>query len=248
MVYAIISDIHSNLEAFEAVLERIDCLGIKEAICLGDIVGYSANPNECVEIVRSRNIKCVLGNHDLTVAGLAEPFNFNDTARDAVYWTRRHISRDNLLFLKNLPGSVTFNNGESAAVHGFINDSERYILTGRDAHENFKLMKTEFMYAKICFFGHTHIPITFEYKHEKKDLKVNLAKEIALDDAGLYLVNPGAVGQPRNGNIMASFVLYAPEERHIEFVRVGYDVVKTADKILNAGLPSVLAQRIRAGY
>ena len=246
MRYAIISDVHSNLEAFNAVLEKIDCLGIRDIICLGDIVGYNADPNECVDTVMSRNIKCVMGNHDSRAVGLEEPDNFTDIAKEAIYWTRRQLGQESLLFLKNLPRKITFDNSRVAAVHGFINNTDRYIMTLNDAYENFKLMKIKYGHAAVCFFGHTHRPITFKYIND--NVTESFDTETRLEGKYLYLINPGAVGQPRDGIPMASFLLYDAEERQIRFFRVKYDIIKTAHKVLNAGLPAALAERLKIGY
>ncbi|MBI5683181.1 MAG: metallophosphoesterase family protein [Deltaproteobacteria bacterium] len=246
MRYAIISDVHSNLEAFNAVLEKIDCLGIRDIICLGDIVGYNANPNECVDIVRSRNIKCIMGNHDSRAAGLEGTDNFTDIAKEAIYWTRKQLNQESLLFLKNLPRMLTFDNSRAAAVHGFINNTDRYILTLNDAYENFQLMKVEHLHPAVCFFGHTHRSITYRYIDENIYTAFDI--EVRPDTRSLYLINPGAVGQPRDGSPMASFVLYDAEERLVRFFRVQYDIIKTAHKVLNAGLPAALAQRLKIGY
>ncbi len=243
--YAIISDIHSNLEAFEAVLERIDSLGIKDIICLGDIVGYNANPNECIEIIKARNIISVVGNHDSRAAGLEEPFNFNSLAREAICWTRNKLANENLLFLKNLPKKISFDNDKSIAIHGFINDTDRYILSLADANENFRLMNDEPYRPKVCFFGHTHMPKA--YKYEDYKAFVIEEKEMALDENSVYLINPGAVGQSRDGNPMASFLIYDTDENKVNFFRVEYDIMKCCEKIINAGLPEKLAQRLIIG-
>lgn len=246
MRYAIISDIHSNLPAFEAVLEKIDDLGINTIICLGDIVGYNAEPNECVDEVISRNIKCIMGNHDSRACGLEEPDNFTDIAKEAIFWTRNELNQKGILFLKDLPRFLIFDNFRAAAVHGFVNDTDRYMVTVSDAHENFKLMKIKYPHAKVCFFGHTHRPVIFKYINNNVTMVFDT--ETRLDSNGLYLINPGAVGQPRDGNPQASFLLYAPEEKDVRFFRVRYDIMKTADKVLNAGLPELLAQRLKTGY
>lgn len=245
MKYAIISDIHSNLEAFETVLERIDSLGIKDIICLGDIVGYNANPNECIEIIKARNIISVVGNHDLRAAGLEEPFNFNSLAREAICWTKNQLANENLLFLKNLPKKISFDNGRSIAVHGSINNTDKYILSLADAYENFGLMHDEPNKPKICFFGHTHIPNIYKYA-DYRACAIDV-KDIELEQNSLYLVNPGGVGQPRDGNPMAAFLVYDAEKGRIKFFRVEYDIAKCCGKVINAGLPRQLAQRLMIG-
>lgn len=244
--YAIISDIHSNLEAFEAVLERIDSLGIKDVICLGDIVGYNANPNECIEIIKARNIRTVAGNHDLRAAGLEEPFNFNSLAKEAIYWTREQLTNENILFLKNLPRKISFDNGNAIAIHGSINDTDRYILNLADASENFEIMSDEPDKTEVCFFGHTHVSKIYKYEDYKASLIE--AREVQLEDKIQYLANPGAVGQPRDGNPMASFLIYDTDKNKINFFRAEYDIMKCCEKVINAGLPEKLAQRLIIGW
>lgn len=244
--YAIISDIHSNLEAFEAVLERIDSIGVDDIICLGDIVGYNANPNECIEIIKARNIISVIGNHDSRASGLEEPFNFNNLASEAICWTREQLAHENLLFLKNLPKKISFDSNRSIAIHGSINNTDKYISSLADAYENFGFMNDEPNKPKVCFFGHTHIPKIYKYAAYKA--VVVEGKEIELEDKTQYLINPGGVGQPRDGDPMAAFLVYDAEKRQIKFFRGEYDIAKCCEKVINAGLPRELAQRLLIGY
>lgn len=159
MRYAIISDIHSNLEALRAVLDMTAFVNVDATFCLGDIVGYNANPNECVEIVRSEGIRCILGNHDSRAAGLEEPDDFNPLAAKAVLWTRERLTEENKSFLANLPRELQ--SDDFVLVHGSIHDTDRYILYKDDIVANFRSLKELPGPPRIGFFGHTHVRIAF---------------------------------------------------------------------------------------
>jgi predicted phosphodiesterase len=247
MRYALISDIHSNLEAFETVLAKIDTLKVDDIVCLGDIVGYNANPNECIEIIKSRGIRAVMGNHDSRASGLEEPYDFNPVAASAVLWTRLRLTEENRRFLEGLPRTLNVDE-RFMAVHGWINDTDSYIFSPYDAVENFKLLKkvsgTEL--GGLCFFGHTHIRAA--YVEEAGHATSNLENPLKLKEHGNYLINPGSVGQPRDMDPMASFLVLDDDESEITFYRVEYDIESCTRKILKAGLPEVLAKRLKAGW
>jgi predicted phosphodiesterase len=247
MRYALISDIHSNLEALETVLARIDTLKVDEIVCLGDIVGYNANPNECIDIIKSRGIRTVMGNHDSRASGLKEPSDFNPMAERAVLWTRQNLTEENRRFLESLPR--TLNIGERfMAVHGWINNTDSYILSPYDAADNFKLLKEASGrgFGGCCFFGHTHVRIT--YVEDGGEISSNLDNPVKLKDNKNYLINPGSVGQPRDMDPMASFLLLDEETSEANFYRVEYDMESCIRKILEAGLPPMLAERLKAGW
>jgi predicted phosphodiesterase len=240
---ALIADIHANLEALHAVLARIEVLGADETVCLGDIVGYNANPNECVDIIRTRNIRCVLGNHDVCAAGLEEPDDFNAVARRAVLWTRAELTGENRLFLKNIPREQRV--GNIFLFHGSIHDTNRYILYMDDAADNFTELAGMGSSLRIGFFGHTHVRAVLCYY--QKAVSVELAPDLKLADNKRYLINPGSVGQPRDGDPRASFLVYNADDHRVSFNRVEYDVRACQDKIIHAGLPSQLAERLASG-
>jgi predicted phosphodiesterase len=244
MRFAIISDVHSNLEALNSVLERIDSIGVDNIICLGDMVGYNADPDRCVELIRKRDIKSVLGNHDSRVCGFEEPDDFNPVARTALLWTRRNITDDNLEYLKTLPRRLTFND-DALAVHGWVNNTDMYILSQSDAMTNFKLLEMEELY-RLCFFGHTHIRVTYAMK--EMATFSTMEESVRLLAETYYLINPGSVGQPRDYDPRASFLIYNTEEREVRFFRTDYDVDKCRSKIVKAGLPNSLAERLIIGY
>lgn len=247
MRYAIISDIHSNLEAFEAVLSALDASKVDEIICLGDIVGYNANPNECVEIIKERAIRSLMGNHDSRAAGLEDTYGFNPVAASAVVWTRQSLTEENKKFLEELPRALDID-GKFLAVHGWINDTDSYIFRPLDAQENFKLLKKVSGSEKggLCFFGHTHVRIS--YVEKDGEVSTNLDNPLKLDPAGNHLINPGSVGQARDGDPRAAYLVFDEDSSEISFYRVEYDVESTKRKILEAGLPGVLAERLTAGW
>lgn len=247
MLYAIISDIHSNLEAFTAVLERIDSIGVDEIVCLGDIVGYSSNPNECVEIVRKRGIRSVAGNHDVRACGLKEPHDFNEIARKALLWTRKVLDEENIDFLKGLPERLYLREGRGIAVHGaLIDGTDTYILSPWIALRNFEEMAGSPDLPSLCFFGHTHVRITYQYIEGR--VITLFDDEIVLNPEGLYLINPGSVGQPRDRDPHASFLIYDTEEETVTFHRVPYDIDLCCRKIVEAGLPRALGERLKIGW
>ena len=244
MRYAIISDIHSNLEALSSVMENIDSLDCKEIVCLGDIVGYNANPGECIAIIKKRGIRCLMGNHDSRVSEIEEPSGFNPSAKAAIYWTRKKLTGKNKGFLKKLPRRLLFE-GEFSAIHGWIDSTDRYILSETDARHNFKIMKEEGL-PSVTFFGHTHVRLA--YVEEGNTLLMNSDERIKIEGGKRYLINPGAVGQPRDGDPRASFLVYDSGKKEITFFRTGYDIKKCAQKVLKAGLPPVLAKRLEYGW
>lgn len=246
MQYAIISDIHSNLEALTAVLQKIDSLKVSNIIALGDIVGYNANPNECIEIIKERGISSIIGNHDLRACGLKEPDDFTTIARKAILWTRKVLKKENLEFLKTLPKTLLLPERKGIAIHGSITDTlETYILSPWIALENFKVMEDNPNLPPVCFFGHTHVRIGYQYT-DKRVITLH-EEEVLLDPKSLYLINPGSVGQPRDRDPRASFAIYDTERSLLTSYRVSYDITTCYKKIIKAGLPVELAERLKVG-
>ncbi|MBI1911601.1 MAG: metallophosphoesterase family protein [Deltaproteobacteria bacterium] len=244
MRYAVISDIHSNLEAFSAFIDEVENLDINKIICLGDIVGYNANPNECIDIIRKKKIICVMGNHDSRASGLEDPFDFNLQAQTAIYWTRHALNAENKEFLRNLPRTLLIDN-KFLAVHGSIDDTDTYILGERSALRNFDLLR-EMGRPNLCFFGHTHVPVTFAEHDGSADIKTD--QTIKIEKGVNYLINPGSIGQPRDRDPRASFIIYDTRKSIVTFHRIEYDIQSTAEKILAAGLPERLAERLKLGW
>jgi len=242
---AVISDIHANLEALTAVLNRVKVLRADEIVCLGDVVGYNANPNECIDIMRSEKILSILGNHDAAAAGLEEPDNFNPQARAAVLWTREQLTDENKQYLINLQRELSVR--DFYLFHGSIHDTNRYILFRDDAVENFRELARQPRSPDLGFFGHSHV--TTILMEQDGIIATSLSQDhLFLQQGKRYLINPGSVGQPRDGDPRASFLIYDDHERKVTFYRIEYDLRRCQDKIINAGLPPRLAERLSWGW
>lgn len=240
MRVAIISDLHANLEATRAVLKEIDKAGVEKIVCLGDVVGYNASPQECVNIIRDRGIPTICGNHDAVASGRVEPVDFNPVAEAAVLWTREHLSESNRAWLRELPVSRKIEN--FIVAHGTPTDFYTYLFTWEDIlpHVNDVVEQN----CWLCFFGHTHIPVVLSTDgayalDDDSRFKFNSGK--------CFFVNCGSVGQPRDGDPRAAFGLYDSETREYELVRVEYSIEDAANKVLAAGLPEFLAERLFLG-
>jgi len=242
MRYAIIADIHANLAAFDAVLKDIDEKGdIDEIWCLGDIVGYGPEPTACIRLIQERNIVSISGNHDLGAAGLMEMEFFNPAAAAACRWTAEKLNPVDIRYLADLP--KTLKKGQFTLAHGSPRDpSEEYILTTTIAERNFDHFDTQY-----CLVGHTHIPIA--YKQEAASASpVNLVPEIGfVMIEHRIIINPGAVGQPRDGDPRASYGIYDSEGQIFRLYRIPYDIRATQDKMVALGLPIQLVARLEEG-
>lgn len=243
MKTAVISDIHSNLEALETVLKKIKEISVDSVYCLGDIVGYNANPNECVEIIRKENIPCVMGNHDRVACGIEEPFFFNPLAKEAALWTRGVLSDENRTFLRTLPQTLNIDVGK-LCVHGSPRDEDEYILNNATADNCLLYLEEHYPEVRICLFGHTHRKSVYtdEYISLDKD-----RPEISLKDDQLYLINPGSVGQPRDRDRRASFIIMDESKKVVSYYLEKYDIKQTAEKIRKEDLPVYLAERLYEG-
>ncbi len=248
MRYAIISDIHSNLEAFEAALSDMEARGVDDIVCLGDVVGYNANPNECISLINEKSIRTVMGNHDCRAACIKEPIGFNSRALDAILWTRNKVTPENIEFLKGLK-MVRNVDDKFFIVHGSVESYDEYIYTGEAAAWNFRLLH-DLDGPHLCFFGHTHIPAAYEAGNgisRAIDLDDKVA-DIQLKHDYRYLINPGSLGQPRDGDNRAAYVIYDTEKDMVSFLRVEYDVQLAVDKLEAAWLPPSLAKRLLEGW
>jgi diadenosine tetraphosphatase ApaH/serine/threonine PP2A family protein phosphatase len=240
MTIALISDIHANLEALEAVLEELDSLKPKRILCLGDVVGYGASPNECLAKVRQRCDITLLGNHDAAASGGPEAARFNIYARVAAEWTAKTLTRENREFLQRLP--LTSSQGSFYLVHASPacpRDWE-YLLDRFDAEPQF-----HYFTEAVCFIGHTHQPAA--YLADPGGTKALPLSSVTLDPERRYIINVGSVGQPRDHDPRACFVLFHESSGVIEFVRVEYDIEAAQAKIRAAQLPEVLAARLATG-
>lgn len=242
MKYAIISDLHANLEALTAVLEVIDRVGVDQIVCLGDVVGYNANPNECVEIIRQREIPTICGNHDAVACGIDEPWGFNPIALAAALWTRERLDQDHMEWLSKLPDYREFDH--FLAAHGSPSDRDCYLFTWEDVLPHLPFLEERGF--SLCLFGHTHNPGIFS-RDGMYALDDHSRFELGEDGSKLFFINPGSVGQPRDGDARAAFGLYDSDSRVYELVRVNYPVAKASEKVVEAGLPPFLAQRLKLG-
>ena len=242
MKFAVITDIHANLEALKAVLREIDKTGVDQIVSLGDVVGYNANPNECMDIIREREILSVLGNHDAAICGLEDPWFFRAAARQAAKWTQECLRDDNREFLRQLPEEMTFNS-VCLGVHGSPTSKDDYIIDWLDAMSQLEYLEGRAI--DICFFGHSHRPAIFSEKGSNHCL--DASKVHTLTPNSRYFINPGAVGQPRDKNWQAAFGIVDLDRRIVEFHRVPYDIDKCCEKICEAGLPQELARRLKRG-
>jgi len=245
---AVVSDIHSNVHALEAVLKRIDDIGVDAIYCLGDIVGYGANPVECMQIIREREIPSVQGNHDALVADGSQSLDFNIYSLAAVEHNRDLLDADALQWLADLPSSRNLAGSAQDTlcagkfVHGAPDDRDRYLIYLDDLQEaSESLMKAEG--AGVCFFGHTHHPVIFD-GHRFERAKVGA---YSLKAGERNLVNPGSVGQPRDNDPRASFLWWDRVAHVINFERVEYDIESSRQEIFNADLPRILGDRLLEG-
>jgi diadenosine tetraphosphatase ApaH/serine/threonine PP2A family protein phosphatase len=243
MRYAVISDIHANLEAFTAALDRIAGLNADRILCLGDVVGYNADPNECVDIVRREGITSIMGNHDAVAAGLEDPDDFNPLAQRAVLWTREALTEENGKFLRGLPRELPVD--DLYLFHGSIHNTNRYIISRDDVRDNFLLLEERENRPTAAFYGHTHIRSSFS--NLGGVISLELGRQISVAPEKRYLINPGSVGQPRDGDPRAAFAVYDATERTVAFHRVEYDIAACQDKVIKAGLPPRLADRLAWG-
>jgi len=241
MRYGIFSDIHANLEALEAVLSELDKVRVDEILCLGDVVGYGPNPNECIALVRERVSYCLAGNHDVAPLGGLDLQYFNYVARKAIEWTSKTLSSESKAFLRALPLSKAFDT--FFIVHATPVEPEKwgYILSMADAESNFRGFAQQ-----SCFVGHSHsawcVEMNGDGRFEGRD-----AYPILLQEGSRYLINVGSVGQPRDRNPAAAFALLDVESKTYELHRVSYNIPLTQKKILEAGLPELLAERLVLG-
>ena len=241
MRIAIISDIHSNLEAFQAVLSEIEKEQVDTILCLGDIVGYGPNPNECIELVQKHCETILIGNHDYACINKSEMFFFNRFARQAIEYTLSVISEENLDFISGLPFSAIVYQYLLVHANPYTPESWDYILSIDDAIFYFSKFK-----SKICFIGHSHQPIVY-YESGDQQYGFTAERELNLDPDKRYIINVGSVGQPRDNNPAAAFGILDTTENHYELIRVGYNVSDTIDKMYSAGLPKFLSDRLLVG-
>ncbi|MDR1192482.1 MAG: metallophosphatase family protein [Verrucomicrobiales bacterium] len=238
--YGIFSDIHSNLEALRVVLDDMVAQGVTHPICLGDIVGYNADPRACLRLVRELNCPVIKGNHDEMVAETREARNFNALAGEGIAFSRKRLSDDDKRWLAALPMSLRV--GQFTVVHSSLDEPAKwnYVSTELEAESSFIYQNTP-----LCFYGHTHVARIFAKYNGVRELP--RPARLELQRGTRYLINVGAVGQPRDHDWRASYVIYTPAENRIEYRRLAYDLARAQEKIRQAGLPEPLAVRIGMG-
>lgn len=239
MRFAILSDLHANLEATEAVLADAQKHNCTHFVCLGDVVGYNANPHECVELVRKMDCPIVKGNHDEQASLEESSRGFNALAEAAINWTREHLTEEDKQWLRDL--SLTRPVRDFTIVHATLDTPEQwgYVFNNLDAVASFT-----YQHTTVCFFGHTHVPVTFVRDDGVKRVKVD---QLSIDETKKYFINTGSVGQPRDGDWRAAYCIYDIERNVVEQRRVKYDLATAQKKIIDAGLPRLLADRLELG-
>ena len=243
MRYAIISDIHANSEALITVQRALNRLDVDKIICLGDVVGYNADPNFCVKRVCNLADVLIRGNHDKAVAGLINFSNFNYSASSAIRWTQDNMQFSMLQNLKKLKAGPAIVDRYFLACHGAPEDEDSYILNSRDALKSIYYIKENFPAVRICFYGHTHVPALWN----EQGRLLPLAKSMVLEKNKLYLINPGSVGQPRDNDPRTSFCVFDADSWNYEYYRISYPISETQAKIIRQGIAPVLARRLALG-
>ncbi|MBO9358793.1 MAG: metallophosphoesterase family protein [Thermomicrobium sp.] len=238
----VVSDIHGNLEALEAVLAAAG--PVDRVWCLGDVVGYGPRPRECVErIWEVAGPATVLGNHDAACSGRLPLEGFNPAARYALRWTMLQLGTEHRAFLENLPEKLVLD--EVTLVHGSLRAPIwEYVFTTEQARTNFRLLET-----RLCFFGHTHVPFLLsEEAAQRGERPLQPSDGMVIDTReGRLLVNPGSVGQPRDGDPRAAFLLWEPEAQRLTFRRVPYNIEAVQAEMAAARLPQLLIERLALG-
>jgi len=239
--FAILGDVHSNLEALNVVLEDCRAQGVTDFLCTGDVIGYNACPRECMEIIRGLGCPVVKGNHDDYVSDFSQNLNnFHPHAAQVIEWTRENLDEESIAWLGNLPLSVT--SMGITIVHSTCDHPENfgYVFDNLQAEANFIHQKTP-----ICFHGHTHCPMIYEksmsgvWRIDPQDMQLQMGRK--------YFINVGSVGQPRDGDPRATYVTYEPATKTVRFRRLEYDIQAAQERIRAAGLPDRLAERLQFG-
>lgn len=239
MRFAVISDIHGNLEALEAVLADAQAHHCTHFVCLGDVVGYNANPSECVQIIQELECPVVKGNHDEQASIEDSTEGFNELAEEAIGWTREHLSAEEKKWLAEL--RLTRQVRDFTIVHSTLDTPQQwgYVFNDLDAIASFT-----YQHTSLCFFGHTHWPTAFVRDDNVRRISTD---HIQMSPGKKYFINTGSVGQPRDRDWRAAYCIYDSERHVIEQRRVEYDLATTQRKIRQAGLPERLADRLAQG-
>jgi diadenosine tetraphosphatase ApaH/serine/threonine PP2A family protein phosphatase len=239
MRFAILSDLHANLEAGEATLADARASACSHFVCLGDVVGYNANPHECVNLVQDLDCLTTKGNHDEQASLLEPSHGFNELAEHAINWTRENLTDGDKEWLREL--RLVRQVHDFTIVHATLDTPGQwgYVLNNLDAAASFTYQR-----SSVCFFGHTHFPVAYVRDEGVRRVR---SDKLLIEPGKKYFINAGSVGQPRDGDWRAAYCIYDTEKNVVEQRRVKYDLVTAQRKILKAGLPRLLADRLGIG-
>jgi len=239
MRFAIFSDVHANLEAFEAAMEDAREHGATNYVCLGDVVGYNANPHECAQRIREMDCPIVKGNHDEQASLIESSRDFNELAEHAIGWTRNNLTDEDKEWLRNL--RLERQVRDFTIVHATLDTPSQwgYVFNNLDAAASFT-----YQHTAVCFFGHTHMPMIFI---RDDGVRRVTAEQVMIETGKKYFINVGSVGQPRDGDWRAAYCIYDTEKNVVEQRRIKYDLQTAQKKIIKAGLPRLLAERLAIG-
>jgi predicted phosphodiesterase len=239
MRFAVLSDIHANLEAFDAVMADARENKCTDFVCLGDVVGYNANPHECVERVREMDCPIVKGNHDEQASLFESSRDFNEIAEAAIQWTRDQLTEEDKEWLRGL--KLQRQVRDFTIVHATLDTPAQwgYVFNNLDAAASFT-----YQHTTVCFFGHTHVPMAFIRDDGVRRVRLD---QLRIEATKKYFINTGSVGQPRDGDWRAAYCVYNIESNSVEQRRVKYDLDTAQKKIIEAGLPRLLAERLAVG-
>jgi predicted phosphodiesterase len=245
MRYLILTDIHANLEGLDTCLTDARARGYDETLVLGDIVGYGPDPNTVIDRIKALKPRAIVrGNHDKVALGMNQAEGFHAAARAAAHWMLESLTEDNRQWLVALPMGPTIINGDLEICHGAPFDEDAYIFDELDARHAFEAAT-----APLCFYGHTHFAVVFRMIKDLLEIVSPPDGETSLtiDPQARYLVNPGSVGQPRDGDPRAAYAIYDTETRRLDLIRLMYPLEITQEKMLRVGLPDPLARRLALG-
>ncbi len=239
MRFGIFGDIHANLEALHAVLADAEAQECTHYVCLGDVVGYNANPHECLEIVRNMEIPVVKGNHDEQASLAKQGEGFNPLAEEAINWTRDQLTEDDKQWLRDL--RMVRQVRDFTVVHATLDTPHNwgYVFNQLDAAASFN-----YQHTTLCFYGHTHAPRAYVRDGAVRGVALDRLK---IEQGKKYFINVGSVGQPRDGDWRAAYCLYDTASQTVSLRRLEYDIYTAQDKIIDAGLPQKLADRLALG-
>jgi predicted phosphodiesterase len=243
MKYGIIADIHANLEALENALNFLEGEKVDQILCLGDVIGYNADPVACLKLVREKCAHVIQGNHERMVLG-ASLYGVRKETLEATEWTRNRLGPEDLKYIESL-GEEARIGDEILLVHGSPRDKDEYILSTDAIRDNMHVLRTKYPDVKVCFFGHSHYPMVIGPTEVHP--RFQETRRFDLDRSKVYMINPGSVGQPRDACLLSSFAIFDADAWAVTIYRQPYDIPATQKKILDAGIDQKLAARLHVG-